>query len=53
MEVSWTDREKWILSSQGRGECTACTIEKADWIGHVLRMNCLKHIIEGKIEGLM
>jgi hypothetical protein len=25
---------------------------KANWIGHVLRMNyLLKHVIEGKIEG--
>jgi len=25
---------------------------KANWIGHILRMNCLlKHVIEGKIEG--
>ena len=25
---------------------------KANWIGHILRMNCLlRHIIEGKIEG--
>jgi hypothetical protein len=26
--------------------------EKADWIGHIFRRNCLiKHVIEGKIEG--
>jgi hypothetical protein len=25
---------------------------KADWIGHILRRNCLlKHVIEGNIEG--
>ena len=25
---------------------------KANWIGHILRMNCLlKHVKEGKIEG--
>jgi hypothetical protein len=25
---------------------------KANWIGHILRRNCLlKHIIEGRIEG--
>jgi hypothetical protein len=25
---------------------------KANWIGHILRRNCLlKHVIEGKIEG--
>jgi hypothetical protein len=27
-------------------------ISKANWTGHILRMNCLlKHVIEGKIEG--
>ena len=26
--------------------------KKANWIGHILRRNCLlKHVIEGKIEG--
>ena len=26
--------------------------KKADWIGHILRRNCLLiHVIEGKIEG--
>ena len=25
---------------------------KTDWIGHILRRNCLrKHVIEGKVEG--
>jgi hypothetical protein len=25
---------------------------KANWIGHILRRNCLlKHVIEGKLEG--
>ena len=28
-------------------------IRKANWIGHMLRRNCLvKHVIEGKIEGI-
>jgi hypothetical protein len=26
--------------------------KKANWIGHILRRNCLlKHVIEGKLEG--
>ena len=24
---------------------------KANWIGHILRRNCLKQVIEGKIKG--
>jgi hypothetical protein len=28
------------------------SISKANWIGHILRRNCLlKHVIEGKAEG--
>jgi hypothetical protein len=28
------------------------TIRRANWIGHIVRRNCLlKHVIEGKIEG--
>jgi hypothetical protein len=27
---------------------------KANWIGHILRKNCLlKHVIEGKLEGMI
>jgi hypothetical protein len=27
-------------------------IRKANWIGHILRRNCLqKHVTEGKVEG--
>jgi hypothetical protein len=30
----------------------AIKLRKANWIGHILRMNCLiKHVIEEKIEG--
>jgi hypothetical protein len=53
--ISWTERvrnevlhrvkeERYILQTIKR--------RKANWIGHILRRNCLlKHIIEGKIEG--
>jgi hypothetical protein len=27
---------------------------KAEWIGHILHRNCLlKHVIEGKVEGIV
>ncbi|PNF25852.1 hypothetical protein B7P43_G11131 [Cryptotermes secundus] len=46
-KISWTDyvrnEEVLIRVSEQR---------KANWIGHVLRRNCLlKEVIEGKIEG--
>jgi hypothetical protein len=56
-KMSWTDRvrneevlqrvkEEWnILHTINR--------RKANWIGHILRRNCLlKHFIKGKIEGM-
>jgi hypothetical protein len=55
-KISWTDRvrneevlhtvevERDILHTINR--------KKANWIGHILRRNCLtKHVIEGKTEG--
>ncbi|GFG29807.1 hypothetical protein Cfor_00237 [Coptotermes formosanus] len=44
-KISQTDREEWnILHTVKR--------RKANWIGHILRRNCLlKHVTEGKIEG--
>jgi ppGpp synthetase/RelA/SpoT-type nucleotidyltranferase len=57
-KISWTDRvrneevlhrvkeERTILHKIKR--------RKANWIGHILRRNCLlKHVIEGKLEGRM
>jgi hypothetical protein len=33
---------------------TAIKKRKANWIGHILRRNCLlKYVIEGKIEGMI
>jgi hypothetical protein len=46
--------EKWrsITQSQGGEEYPAYNKKKANWIGHILRRNCLlKHVIEGKLEG--
>jgi hypothetical protein len=57
-KISWTDRvrneevlhrvkeERNVLHTRTIGR------RKANWIGHILRRNCLlKHVIEGKLEG--
>ena len=55
LAISWTDRVKnekvlQIVKDETDMQHTL-KIERANWIGHILRMNCpLKHIIEGKIE---
>jgi len=44
-------RNEEVLRSQEGDEYPTKRI-KANWIGHILRRNCLlKHVIEGKIEG--
>ena len=55
-KISWTDgaRQEEILHRVKEKMNTLHTINrrKANWIGHILRRNCLlKRIIEGKIEG--
>jgi hypothetical protein len=54
--ISWTDRvkNKEVLHRVKEERNTLRTIKKkkANWIGHMLRTNCLqKHVIEGKTEG--
>ena len=56
MEISWTDRVRngEVLNrvSEERNIIHRVKRKKADWIGHVLRRNCLlKHVIEGKKGG--
>jgi hypothetical protein len=42
--IVWVSYESKIVHTAYR--------RKANWIGHILRGNCLiKHVIEGKIEG--
>jgi len=53
--ISWTDRVKneKVLHRVKEERNTLRTIKKrkANWIGHMLRRNCLlKHVIEGKTE---
>jgi hypothetical protein len=55
-KISWTDRvnNEAVLHRVKEGRKILHTIRrrKANWIGHILRRNCLiKHIIEGKILG--
>jgi hypothetical protein len=59
VEISWTDhmrKEVQILHRVKEERNILHTIKrrKANWIGHILRRNCLlKRVIEGKIEGRM
>jgi hypothetical protein len=58
MDNSWTDhvRNKDILHRVKAERNFLHTIKrrKANWIGHILCRNCLlKHITEGKIEGMI
>jgi hypothetical protein len=61
-KISWADRveneEKFAVSEggekskEGSYNLHTTNSRKADWIGHLLRRNCLlKHVTEGKIEG--
>jgi hypothetical protein len=57
-KISWTDHveNEEVLHSVKEERNILHTIKrrKANWIGHVLRRNCLlKHVIEGRIEGRM
>jgi hypothetical protein len=55
MEISWTDhvRNEVLLSVKGqRNILHEISKWKANWIGHILRRNCLlQQVIEGKIKG--
>jgi hypothetical protein len=55
-KISWTDRvrNEEVLHRVKEERNILHTIKrrKANWIGHILRRNCLlKHATEGKIEG--
>ena len=57
-QISWTDhvRNEEILLrvNEQRNILHEISKQKADWIGHSLRRNCLlKQVIEGKIKGEM
>ena len=55
MEISWTDHvrneEVLLRVNEQRNILHEISKRKANWIGHILRRNCLlKRVIEGKIK---
>jgi hypothetical protein len=55
-KISWTDRvgneEALYRVKEERNILNTIKSRKANWIGHILRRNCLlKHVIERKLEG--
>jgi hypothetical protein len=55
-KISWTDRvrNEEVLHRVKEERNILHTIKRrtANWIGHILRRNCLlKHVIEGQLEG--
>ena len=57
-KISWTDHvrneEVLLTVNEQRNIAHEIIKRKANWIGHILRRNCLlKRIIEGKIKGEM
>jgi hypothetical protein len=55
-KISWTDHvrneEVLLRVNAQRNILHEISKRKADWIGHILRRNCLlKQVIEGKIKG--
>ena len=56
MEISWTDHERneevLLRVNEQRNILHEIRKRKANWIGHILRRNCLlQQAIEGKIKG--
>ena len=57
-KISWTDHvrneEVLLRVNEQRNILHEISKRKANWIGHILRRNCLlKQVIEGKIKGEM
>ena len=57
-KISWTDRvrneEVLLRVNEQRNILHEIRKRKANWVGHILRGNCLlKQVIEGKIKGEM
>jgi hypothetical protein len=57
-KIIWTDRvrnaEELHRVKGERNILRTIKRRKADWIGHILRRNCLiEHVIEGRMEGMI
>jgi hypothetical protein len=51
-KVSWTDHVRVLRVKEQRSILHEICKRKANWIGHILRRNCLlQQVIEGKIKG--
>ena len=55
-KISWTDRvgneDVFLRVKEQRNILHEIRKRKANWIGHILRRNCLlERVIEGKIQG--
>ena len=55
-KISWTDHvrneEVFLRVNEQRNSLHEIRKRKANWIGHILRRNCLlQQVIEGKIKG--
>jgi hypothetical protein len=55
-KISWTDHvrneEVLLIVNEQRNILHEISKWKANWIGHILRINCLlRQVIEGKIKG--
>jgi len=54
-KISWTDHvrnEELLRGKEQRNILHKISKRKANWIGHILRRNCLlQRVIEGKIKG--
>jgi ribosomal 50S subunit-associated protein YjgA (DUF615 family) len=51
-KISWTDHVRNEEVNEQRNILHEIRKRKANWIGHILRRNCLpQQVIEGKIKG--
>jgi hypothetical protein len=51
-KIIWTDRVRNEEVNEQRNILHEVRKRKANWIGHILRRNCLlKQVIEGRIQG--